>query len=165
MKNLIFLFLLIFPGISWGLTYFDINVTSLHSRSYWIDNNNDHIPFNENNAGLGLTHELSKHKNFELKGGFYDNSYHKISLYGLLNFKHTFYMGNHFYAAPGVAVGAVSGYKGTYGDYTRGHANVEPVILSNVSVGTEEIRLNVGYVPKVRQQNISFLTFQLELKY
>ena len=92
-----------------GDVFLDINGTSKHSKDTYIYDGVTHA-YNSRNIGLGLTYGLNKY--LDLSGGFYDNSYYKLSVYGGLTLKHDLLYGN-FRITPGVSLGVATGYSDT----------------------------------------------------
>jgi hypothetical protein len=140
-------------------TYLDINLTSVHQRRGWKKQGRL-VTFNDRNFGIGLTHEFRR--SFEVKAGFYQNSYYRTSGYALANFVYHQHLGP-VTLAPGIGIGLVSGYRGTACDYTHGHSDVEPALFPNLSLGTSAARLNIGAIPRVKG-DLNVLTFQLEVR-
>src|SRR5688500_5707906 len=122
-------------------TWLDINVTSWHSQSdyHWEQQVRE---FNRNNFGLGATRELRDW--LEVKAGWFENSYEKTSLYGLVALKWQFYKKRSLSLAPGVALGAVSGYQNT----PERTGALAPWGAGMLSVTyRERWRASVGYLP------------------
>jgi len=122
-------------------TWLDINVTSWHSRSDYQWEQQVH-EFNHDNFGLGATHELRDW--LEVKAGWFENSYEKTSLYGLVALKWELFKNGALSVAPGLALGAVSGYQNT----PERTGELAPWGAGMLSVTyRERWRANVGYLP------------------
>ncbi len=90
--------------------------------------------YNENNTGGGLSYEVTNH--IEIGAGFFKNSYHNTSIYSGADL-HT---DRRKRISVGISVAAVTGYKDT-------PENTHVMILPNVVVGNEHLRMKIGYVP------------------
>ena len=113
--------------------WIEIHGLSKHSEdSYRIDGVTH--KFNERNYGVGVMFTASNY--IEYGGGVFKNSYSNTSLYAGAdlhsNTKHPIRIG--------VCVGAITGYAGT-----PSHSLV--MVLPNITIGNEHIRLRVGVIP------------------
>jgi hypothetical protein len=124
----------------------DFNVASVHSQeNYYIDG--AATPFNEDNQGLGIRYGLTDH--VDVMAGFYDNSFHKTSVYAGVEW-HT---SREYLVSVGVAVAAVTGYSGT-------PTETPLIFLPVVQLGQPEIGMRFGHMPV---GEVKFTTFQLYL--
>ena len=130
---------------NWGL---DLNLASRHSRDNYGTG-----AYNEDNFGLGVAYAWRN--DWDLKLGFFDNSYDKTSVYAGAIWHKDFYRGN-WTIAPGVGLLLVTGYENTPEDAPV----VAPLLLPAVSIGHRAMRANIGYVPFGK---VDFFTFQLQL--
>ena len=136
-----------------GNTWLDLNIAAIHeTREYkWWERNDDPFcfencgewksrKFNQQNFGLGLTHELQD--SLEVKGGFYYNSFYKMSVYGGLNFKKDIQLGV-IDVTPGVTLIGATGYNDTIMDAPF----ISPILLPNMGIRYDTVKVSVGYVP------------------
>lgn len=122
-----------------GDVFLDINGASKHSKDTYHYRGVTQ-EYNSRNAGLGLTVDLNKY--FDLSGGFYDNSYNRLSVYGGVTIKHDLFYGD-FRITPGVAVGVATGYRNT-----PVHASVlQPTLMATVRVTWRGVGFTAGYMP------------------
>lgn len=110
--------------------------------------------YNGLNYGLGAMYELDEY--IGVKGGFYNNSYKKTSLYAGLNVRYEIPAGP-VKVVPNVTGGFVTGYDDTPEDAYK----YQPIVLPSVAVGTDKVRLNVSYLPG---QNADVYTAQLQFR-
>lgn len=98
-----------------------------------------------------------------MKGGWFKNSYEKTSVYGLVAFKWEFFKGRTLSVAPGVALGAVSGYKNT----PERTDEIAPWGAGMLSLNYRgRWRANIGYLPSslFRENAVNVALLQLSLK-
>ena len=143
-----------------GDTWLDVNLASRHSeKSYFWKGRIEE--YNANNFGLGLTRELAGW--CEVKGGWFENSYEKTSLYALVAVRHDLLQSRRWVLAPGVAGGLVTGYQNT----PEQTGEVAPWGLAVLTLGwNDRIRAHVGYLPSklFNVGTVDFLTLQLSWK-
>ena len=105
--------------------------------------------FNESNLGVGYSHDINKH--IAVRGGVYDNSYNRTSVYvgaaASVAISRSFDIG--------VQVGAVTGYAGT----PQGSGTVSPFVLPYVRGRYGRLFGEVGYLPPVN--GISVITWSV----
>jgi hypothetical protein len=129
-------------------TWLDINLASIHGRDYWIDYDGTRHPFNETNLGLGISHSLTQY--ISIGGGFYDNSFNKL----------TTYWGGEIHTSTyrnwqlGVAGAYLTGYEDT-------PMKSNALVLPTVTYEYKLIRVKVGYLPIT---DPTLITFQLGVK-
>ena len=112
-------------------------------------------PFNEVNLGVGVGYELTD--GIEARTGFYHNSFYTTSVYAALSM-HTSYTRA---VAVGLMVGGITGY-----DDTPLQAGVVQVMaLPSLSVGTNDIRIELGYIPKLNSSSTAVVTLSFNVKY
>ena len=108
-----------------------------------------HVKFNESNLGVGYSHDINKH--IAVRGGVYDNSYNRTSVYvgaaASVAISRSFDIG--------VQVGAVTGYAGT----PQGSGAVSPFVLPYVRGGYGRLFGEIGYLPPV--DGISVITWSV----
>ena len=145
-----------------GDLWLDFNGASWHTaKSYsWEGQTRN---YNQTNFGLGLGRGLNDWS--ELKGGWFENSYYKTSVYLTLDVKPTWirYQNENWFVAPGVAFGAVTGYQ----DTPEQTGAVAPWALLNVSFGNpKHWRFVVGYLPSTLfvKNGVNVVTLQFSLK-
>jgi hypothetical protein len=108
----------------------------LHVGSNHFGTDAQEYDFNERNLGVGVKYDLTR--GLALRGGVYDNSYNRGSVY-LGGDVHT----NNRMVNAGVQAGVVSGYDGT----PQGAGSVTAYFLPYVSVGTRTVKAEVGCLP------------------
>lgn len=102
--------------------YLDSTITSVHFSSK---------DYNTKNSGFGITWQPSK--TYEIRAGYYKNSYYKQSEYFIVNlFPHPRSVGN-WDINPAFGLGAVTGYKGTDGDVGATLGSAQLGLVPNVS--------------------------------
>lgn len=114
--------------------FVDFNIASFHDQDQWYDDKGQAHDFNEDNMGIGLRKPLTEH--IDVSVGFYDNSFHKTSVYTGLEW-HT---KRTRLVSLGIAAALVSGYTDT----------PTPTILMFlpvVQLGPPQIGVRVGYMP------------------
>lgn len=124
-----------------GDTWLDLNLTSFHTEQhYWWEG--EMRRYNNRNLGLGFTHEFADW--LEVKGGFFENSYDKTSVYAVVGLDYDLVKSKRWVLAPGVAGGFVTGY-----DDTPEQADtVAPWGMLSMTIGyANRWRLNLGYLP------------------
>ena len=143
-----------------GDNWIDLNVSSWHSekRYTWQGRSAE---YNANNLGLGFTHELSD--TFEVKTGWFRNSYEKTSVYGLVGWKRDLLQRSPWLLAPGVTGGLVSGYQNT--PERTGEVTAWCLVMLNIGHG-ERWRANIGYLPsKLLEANgVELIVLQFSVK-
>lgn len=110
----------------------------MHMGSRHIGGDAGAYDFNERNLGLGLAIDLSG--GFAVRGGVYDNSYDRSSVY-LSGDWHT--SGSNVRA--GIQAGLVSGYDGTQ----QGAGVVTPYLMPYLAVGSRTVKAEVGCIPPI----------------
>ena len=133
----------------WAL---DINLASKHEKSTY-DNNQE---YNENNFGLGLSYGYSE--SIDFKVGFYDNSYNRTTKYLAAIWQKNYYY-KQLRISPGAGIFLVTGYDGTP-EFAK---KIQPGVIPSLSIGYENVALNIGLVPSVKSNNVA--TFQLQIKF
>ena len=116
--------------------------------------------YNAYNYGLGAMYELDDH--IAVKGGFYDNSYSKTSVYAGVNVRWEIPVGK-LKVIPNTTVGFVTGYDDTEVDASKYQLTALPA----VGIGTDNVRVNVGYIPNkiiFGAEYADVITAQLQLK-
>ena len=116
--------------------------------------------YNAYNYGLGAMYELDDH--IAVKGGFYNNSYSKTSVYGGVNVRWEIPVGK-LKVVPNTTVGFVTGYDDTPVEASKYQLTALPA----VGIGTDNVRLNVGYIPSKMvfgDEYADVITAQLQLK-
>jgi len=121
--------------------FVDLHMTSFHSQeNYYEDYETDEgtktttIPFNEENFGIGVRYQLEDF--LDVSVGFFKNSFYNTSVY----------LGGEVYTSRqrlisiGLAVGLVSGYRGTTID-------TPVMVMPIMQVGVPEIGVRIGVVP------------------
>lgn len=121
--------------------WLDVNLTSRHSRdTYWYQGREQR--YNANNFGLGLSYDWTDWCDF--KAGWFNNSYHKTSLYAVVHPQYDLWRSPHHLLALGAGVGAVTGYEHTVENLPA----VSPIgILTLVISDVQHWRATVGYLP------------------
>ena len=143
-----------------GDWFLDLNLGSWHSeKNYRWEG---HVQrYNQRNLGLGASYQLKEW--CDAKVGWFENSYEKISAYGLLNghWEVARYGGWTF--SPGVAGGIISGYQNTP-EQTGAVAPWGMVTLTVASPG--RWRVNLGYIPSrlFVTNSVEVATLQLSFK-
>lgn len=140
--------------------WLDVNVTSRHSEKGYFIGRERHR-FNSNNFGLGLTWEPAAW--WELKAGWFDNSYHKTSVYGAGAIKWNLLGNGPWIVAPGALLGALSGYQNT----PEQTGEITPWGLATLTLGHRKYgRLNLGYLPSklFKAGVVDVLTVQVGIK-
>lgn len=136
-----------------GDVFLDINLLSIHDPSTYVEDNNVK-DYNDDTHGLGVTYDLAKH--YQLKFGWYKNSYNEPSWYGGINIKTDWK-----YVQPGIAFVGVTGYDDTIEET----AVVAFLALPNLSVPiNRDHRLFVGYIPKFGEYETQVLTLQYQYR-
>jgi hypothetical protein len=119
----------------------DVNLTSRHSRDTYFYERRFH-EYNSNNFGLGLSYDWSDW--CDLKAGWFNNSYHKTSVYALVHPQYDFLRSPHRLFAVGAGVGAITGYDHTVDDLPP----VSPMGILTLAISDERHwRATVGYLP------------------
>jgi hypothetical protein len=131
------------------------SVSQADDRDYYVDMNIASRHFcgcpdvnNERNFGAGLTVDFKN--NWEVKTGFYKNSYSKQSAYVLANrYWESDLLSGDWNLRAGVAAGLVYGYKDT-GGYSESISfmehKIQPAILPNITLGYKNARIMLGFV-------------------
>lgn len=145
-----------------GDLWLDFNGASWHTEKsfYW---NGQTRNYNQANWGLGLGAGLNDWG--ELKGGWFENSYYKTSVYVTFDMKPAWltYRSDHWFVAGGIAVGAVTGYQ----DTPEQTSAVAPWALPNVSFGNpKRWRFIIGYLPSTLfvKNGVNVVTLQFSIK-
>jgi len=133
----------------WGL---DLNLASRHSEDKY-DNGTE--SYNEQNHGLGIAYGWRD--DWDLKAGFFENSYEHTSAYAGAFWHRDFYWGD-WTVAPGVGLLLVTGYDNS----PQNAPVVAPMLLPAVSFGHRALRANIGWVPF---GEVDFFTLQLQLNF
>lgn len=109
--------------------------------------------FNESNLGVGYVRNINKY--IDVRGGAYDNSYYRTSVYvgGGAHLP----IGNSFDV--GIQGGAVSGYAGT----AQGSGTISPFVLPYVRGRYRRVFGEVGYIPAVNGISVVTFTVGVEL--
>ncbi len=108
------------------------------TQSAYTSEHLEYIPYNQVNLGLGVSYEFVD--GIDARVGFFDNSFHELSVYGAMNW-HTSYSR---FVAVGVQVGVISGYQDTP------IGTGEPVMfmaLPALSFQASDYRIEFGYIP------------------
>ena len=92
-----------------GISYIDLSIGSIHTKSTVEDDFGKEYDINSFNYGIGLTYEQDDPGAPDLRIGVVHNSYSDTSFYGVLN-PHTSFERRW---AVGVLLGVVTGYKDT----------------------------------------------------
>lgn len=140
-----------------GAFWLDANLASKHSEKNYVWENREHR-YNERNFGLGATYEFSAWG--EVKAGWFDNSYRRTSVYGMVNLKKNLLSNQRWLVAPGLAAGLVTGYQNT----PEQTGALAPWGLVTLSIGdSSRWRVNLGYLPSrlFRKNTIDFGTLQV----
>jgi len=137
----------------------DANVASYHISSHEYCDNGKCQDFNQLNMGLGVTYYMDDTIGFT--GGFYKNSYSKLSTYAGLAMKHDIAVGT-YTVSPTLLIGGVSGYQ----DTEVGGGPIKLMALPALSVSHDKYRAVVGYLPTklVGTAHTDILTLQLSYK-
>jgi len=124
--------------------YLNIHGASYHhtDREYYIHGTNETKPFNEINPGFGLEYSFNNH--YSIRGGFYENSVYKNSIYTLVSA----HSSNSRLLGVGIHGGIVSGYYNTVNNAPY-NKKLNPVIMPAVFINTGPARLEFGYYPGV----------------
>lgn len=141
-------------------TWLDVNVTSWHSEETYRWERQERR-YNSSNFGLGIGRELTDY--FEVKAGWFDNSYEKTSVYAIAAIKHDLLGSPRWVVAPGAAVGLVSGYQNT----PEQTAALTPWGLLTLTLGKEHgWRAMIGYMPSRLFQagTVDIVTLQISLR-
>ena len=146
-----------------GDIWIDINGISKHfggEDQIFTDTDGRRREFNETNIGLGVTYEAGKW--YEIKAGFYENTYYKTTAYAGANVAYDLRIGD-LVVSPGVTVGLVTGYDDTPMQVWA----IQPMAMPTLSVQYKSVRLNIGYMPlnQVFNRGNDIITFQLGLKF
>lgn len=107
--------------------------------------------FNERNLGIGVVHNISR--SFSMRGGIYDNSYNRNSVY----LGGDLYM-VHRYFTTGVQAGIATGYAGTQ----QGSGGVTPYLMPYIGVGTRTVKAEIGCLPPIN--GIGALTLSVKVR-
>lgn len=141
--------------------WLDVNITSRHSEKTYFIGRQKHT-YNSNNFGLGLTWEPADW--WELKAGWFDNSYHKTSIYGAGALKWNLLRGGGpWVIAPGALLGALSGYQNT----PEQTGEITPWGLATLTLGHKKFgRINLGYLPSqlFKAGTVDVLTVQVGIR-
>lgn len=118
--------------------------------------------YNENNLGLGIKYGLGD--NFDLIGGFFDNSFDHTSFYVGMNIHREFkFMDGILKISPGIVLGGATGYEDTpQRTYAFG---LTPLAIPNINFEVNHAQLNVGYIPAIGDGTTNVLALQLGWKY
>lgn len=143
-----------------GEVFLDINGASKHSKDTYSYRGVKQ-EYNSRNVGLGLTADLNKY--FALSGGFYDNSYDRLSGYAGVTLKYDLLYGD-FRVTPGVTVGLATGYKNT-----PVHASLlQPTLIASVRVTWRGVGFTAGYMPAANMAEgidpVSVVTLQANVQ-
>lgn len=111
-----------------GKLFIDFSLASKH-----IDAGNE---YNEINPGIGLSYFAGK--NWEMRGGYYNNSYERPAFYLTANYVPVSADLKNFNFKPGIAAGFATGYKDgellVFGKSPILCESVVPVLAPNISV-------------------------------
>lgn len=111
-----------------GKLFIDFSLASKH-----IDSGDE---YNEINPGIGLSYFIGK--NWEMRGGYYNNSYERPSFYLTANYVPVSADLKKFNFKPGIAAGFATGYKDgellVFGKSPILYEGVVPVLAPNISV-------------------------------
>jgi hypothetical protein len=143
-----------------GDTWLDLNLTSWHSEKEYVWEGETR-EYNARNFGLGLTRELTTW--CDVKAGWFENSYEKTSIYGLVAVKYDLLRSPRWILAPGVAGGLVSGYQHT----PEQTGEVAPWAVAVLTLGWENRwRAHLGYLPSklFNAGTVDLLTVQISFK-
>lgn len=144
----ILIILMMLANSSYAQEYsLDINIGSRHGDSGYISND-IYSSYNENNTGVGITRYG---ENFDLRAGYFKNSYNKSSVYAGIQPK--LRLTPQFSA--GILFAASSGYSNT-------PENTYFIVLPNVDLRWKEFGLNLGYVPDFGDGYTSVTTLQFK---
>lgn len=149
-------------------TFLDVNLASKHFGTIVCD---PHVydcakyP-NQSNLGLGLSTKVSQFDDGEgvrfaidVKVGFYNNTFYKNSVYGLVNLRgmDPMKLGS---VRPGLVLGLVTGYN----DTPQQASTLMPILMPNVAVGlSKKTEVMFGYLPsRMFGGNVDVLTVQLQ---
>lgn len=129
----------------------DVNTASKHrTKTYGLNKT-----YNEDNDGLGITYGYTP--SIDIKLGYFDNSYHKRSVYLGASFNKDFYFHNKFVISPGIGLMFTTGY-----DDTPINAPViAPIPHPSISFGFKTLRSTIGYIPS----GDGVLTFQTQVQF
>ncbi|MBX2809663.1 MAG: hypothetical protein KTR20_13645, partial [Cellvibrionaceae bacterium] len=126
----------------------DINTASKHENSHYGHNQT----YNESNDGIGLSFGYSE--NIDIKLGYYDNSYHKTSIYTGFVLNKDYYIYNDFVISPGVGLMFATGY-----DKVVNNAPIiAPMLHPSISFGFRTLRSTIGTIPYSANKVITFQT-------
>ncbi len=145
-----------------GDLWLDVNGLSWHTqRTYFWQGQTR--TYNQTNFGLGVGAGLNDWS--EVKAGWFNNSYRKTSVYATVNLTPTWlkYRNGDWYVAPGVALGAITGYH----DTPEQTDTVAPFGLLNVTVGhVKGWRFTLGYLPSTLlvKNGVNVVTLQFSFR-
>ena len=121
--------------------WLDLNLTSQHSRDTYFYRGREH-EYNPRNFGLGVTYDASSW--YSVKSGWFNNSYHKTSLYALVQPHYDFLKSPNWLVALGAGAGLVTGYHNTVDDLPV----VSPMGILTFSIADEHRwHATIGYLP------------------
>ena len=117
--------------------------------------------FNEVNLGAGLQYDFNDY--IGAKAGFFDNSFDKLTVYSGLVLQYKFDLGP-VNITPNITGGFVTGYD----DTPVRAARFQLTGLPAVAVGTDSVRLNIGYIPGKLMHGdeggVDVITAQLQMR-
>ena len=124
-----------------GRWWLDVNLTSWHSRGQYFHEGRFQ-EYNARNFGLGLSYDASEW--CDVKAGWFNNSYHRTSLYVLVHPRYDFVRSPKGMFAVGAGGGLITGYDGTVDDLAR----VSPMGILAFTISDERRwRVTLGYLP------------------
>lgn len=142
------------------VTYLDVPLFSHHSQKHWYKGAQVK-EFNDVNPGLGVTMELSEHREF--KGGCYLNSYKRGSCYAGVNVKSNIDVGS-VTLVPGISIGAITGYAGTTANLPTIGNTISAVLYPTLAVHYNRYGVVMMYAPKYGKDGVSVFGFELQYR-
>lgn len=136
-------------------TWINVHLGSNHLDLDTFTQDNVAREFNEQNLGLGISHEFVEH--WDVRAGFFENSYYKTSVYLAVS-PHTSYQ-------KPIAVALQAGIATGYGGTPIGDGDLVPFIMPTISVNIKSFRGELGYIPRVNNDTSSALTFTVGYKF
>lgn len=121
--------------------WLDLNLSSYHSREGYFFRGDYHT-YNSRNFGIGVTYDYRSW--CSIKGGWFENSYDKTSVYALINPYYDFLKSADWRIAIGVGVGAVTGYH----DTVDALPPISPMGILTLTVADERRwHVSIGFIP------------------
>lgn len=144
-----------------GRWWLDVNLTSMHSRDTYFYQGRIH-EYNARNLGIGVTYDYSSW--CSIKAGWFENSYHKNSLYAVVHPHHDFLRSPRRLLAVGLGAGLVTGYDDTVDNLPP----ISPMAIPTLTISDERRwHVTIGYLPfrlLLGDNHADVLTLQMGFK-